>query len=293
MSKHDEVRSTREKLDYLMNRIEAHTNGLQFNMAETLYAEAEEIFEKLKLVVDPTIDTHRTIVFRYGLRLTDLLEKIENGLLRKEKGKKEDGNLAFKCNWNDRGYRGVCSDTAYDYNKSKLVPWCTYSSCRQYISFKEVPLDCCYESRALIDCSFGAGWDQDKCKGIRPRKIKSARKGKIALLTAIPPNTADRLVIGAFLMKDIDEDAGKETIILGDKDFMLDDMLRYNIKFWDFHKNPVNPKSTAWATGLFRYVSDVAVLGILEQYISRKESCCQDASIAKGLLQRLKVTKLD
>lgn len=291
--RYDEVRSSREKLDYLMNRIEAHTNALRFNKAETLYTEAEEIFEKLELVVDPTIDTHRTIVFRYELMLTDLLEKIDNGLLRKEKGKKWDGNLAFKCNWNDRGYKGVCSETAYNYNKSKLSFWCPYSSCRQYVSFKEVPLDCCYEARALIDCSFGAGWDQEKGKGKRPRKIKSAREGKIALLTTIPPNTADRLVFGAFLIKDINDDADEATIILGDKDFVLDDMLKYNIKLWDFHKNPVNPESTAFARGLFRYVSDVAVLGILGQYISRKESCGQDASIAKGLVQRLRAATLD
>ena len=65
-------------------------------------------------------------------------------------------------------------------------------------------------------------------------------------------------------------------------------MLQYEIEFWKYHKNPDNPDSMAWATGLFRYVSDVAVLGILEEYISKKSSQGGDITKAKELLTKLK-----
>ncbi|MDD4985316.1 MAG: hypothetical protein PHQ43_05930, partial [Dehalococcoidales bacterium] len=194
----------------------------------------------------------------------------EDGLRRREEGKREDGNLAFKCNWNDKGYRGVCSEQAYQYNKQWGRPWCWSAECRKYVGIDPVPVECCYESRALTDCSFAAGWDLDGNNMSKARRILSAREGKIALLTTEPPGLHERVLVGAYIIKDVVDDPGKETWVYGDKGSVLDDMLKFKIPFWKYHKNPINPQSTAWATGLFRYVSDVAVLGILEEYISKK-----------------------
>lgn len=142
------------------------------------------------------------------------------------------------------------------------------------------PDNCCYESRALIDCNFGAGWDHGpNGEPLNPRKIQSVKTGKIALLTTIPkpleydkviPNALDRILVGAFEIVKIKEDPGQETFIYGDSTTLLDDMTVYNIHFWDHHSNPRNPASKQWSTGLFRYVSDIAVLGILEEYINKK-----------------------
>lgn len=41
-----------------------------------------------------------------------------------------DGNIAFKCTWNDAGFKGICSQSAYDYDVSKNRVWCTKSPCR-------------------------------------------------------------------------------------------------------------------------------------------------------------------
>jgi hypothetical protein len=79
-------------------------------------------------------------------------------------------------------------------------------------------------------------------------------------------------------------------LVSGDKNIALDDMLHYEIEFWKHHKNPNNPRSTAWATGLFRYVSDVAILGVLEEYISKKSSQGGDTTKAEELLKKLKTT---
>ena len=151
------------------------------------------------------------------------------------------------------------------------------------------PDDCCYESRALIDCNFGAGWDHGPHgEPIHPRKIKSAKRGKIALLTTQPPDSQHRLIVGAFKIIKLVEDPGKETFLYGDKETVLDDMLKYGIRFWNYHKNPRNPDSQAWSTGLFRYVSDIAIFGILEEYMDKKRKECNDASKAEKLIKALK-----
>ena len=62
------------------------------------------------------------------------------------------------------------------------------------------------------------------------------------------------------------DDSKSETYLYGDEATALDDMLGHKIKFWRYHKNPYRPESQAWGQGLFRYISNVAVLGILEEY---------------------------
>ncbi len=276
-----------------VGRIQQLVAGLRYQEAENELSIAEQLLQQLEAAMDSSNVTQRQILQYRKIDMDALFRKVEDGLHRREAGKKEDGNIAFKCNWNDKGYKGVCSDEAYQYNLRYGGPWCTnqHGNCRDFVDFDPVPQDICYEARALIDCKFGAGWDHDQYGNPIPggeRKIRSARKGKMALLTTIPPGISDRLVVGAFLIDKVLDDPAVETFIVGDRDFTLDDMLPCRIKFWDFHKNALNPSSTAWATGLFRYVSDVAVLGILEQYIHEKNSTGGDTTKAVDLLNRLR-----
>jgi hypothetical protein len=209
-------------------------------------------------------------------------------LERREKGKREDGNLAFKCNWNDAGYKDVCSDVIHRHNQTWGGSWCSLAQCRDSVYVGQHPDEICYESCALRKVYFGAGWDLDSHgRMIRPRHIASARGGRIALLTTQWMLDA-RVVVGAFQIGAVRDDAGKETEILGIPETCLDDMQQYGIRFWDYHKNPRNPSSQAWSTGLFRYVSNVAVLGILEAYIAAKTSAGEDPSRGQTLLADFK-----
>jgi hypothetical protein len=94
-------------------------------------------------------------------------------------------------------------------------------------------------------------------------------------------------VVGAFKIIELKEDPGKETFIYGDKETLLDDMLNYEVHFWNYHKNPRNPNSELMSTGLFRYVSDIAVFGILEDYMNKKRSHGGDITRAEALVKAL------
>jgi hypothetical protein len=287
------IAGIRYTLDNQLAEVKEFIKSFKYQEAEASLFKAEGIFEQLQTMLNLSNETHKRMVQNRQILMDSLSSSIEDGLQRREAGKKEDGNIAFKCNWNDKGYKGICSNAAYEHNRLYGGPWCRHQHgrCRSFVDCEPIPENCCYESRALIDCKFGAGWDHDENGNMMPggeRKIRSAKKGKIAFLTTIPPGTSDRLMVGAFLINKVLDDPGIETFILGDRNFTLDDMLAYKIKFWNFHKNPINPSSVAWATGLFRYVSDVAALGILEEYIYKKSSIGGDTTKAGGLLNRLK-----
>jgi len=287
----EEVARARIALNDEIDTIAALVKGLKFQEAEENLPKVDQLYRQLTMVVNQNSEVHRRIIQNSRIKINTLYQNVEAGLQRREAGKKEDGNIAFKCNWNDKNYQGICSESAYQYNQIYGGPWCLYSRCRQFVDLPTPPDDCCYESRALIDCNFGAGWDHGPHgEPIYPRKIKSAKRGKLALLTTQPPNSQHRLIVGAFKIIKIVEDPGKESFLYGDRETMLDDMLKYGIHFWNYHKNPHNPDSQAWSTGLFRYVSDIAVLGILEEYLDKKRKECDDASKAEKLIKVLKAT---
>jgi hypothetical protein len=285
----EEVARARIALNSEIDRIAALVKSFKYQEAEENLSKVDQLYRQLVTVVNPQSEVHQRIIQNSRIKISILCQNVEDGLERREVGKKEDGNIAFKCNWNDRNYKGVCSAGAYQHNQIYGGPWCLYSRCRQYVNLVAPPNDCCYESRALIDCNFGAGWDHGPHgEPVRPRKIRSAKRGKIALLTTEPPESEHRLIVGAFKINKLVEDPGRETFLYGDKETMLDDMLKYDISFWNYHRNPRNPTSQAWSTGLFRYVSDIAIFGILEEYIDRKRKECSDASKAERLIKALK-----
>ena len=290
-----DIVTVRATLDDQLDEVDALIKSLKYQEAEAGLSRARQLFKQLQPMLNPQNETHMRIQDNRESRMGSLAGKIGDGLKRREAGKKEDGNVAFKCNWNDKHYRGVCSDAAYSHNQLHGGPWCRHQHgrCRSFVGLQPVPVGCCYEARALIDCKFGAGWNHDEHGNAIPhgeRKIRSARKGKMALLTTIPEGDSNRLVVGAFLIDRVLDDPGAETFIVGDTSCTLDDMLTYQIKFWDYHLNPIKPDSSDWATGLFRYVADVAVLGILEEYIDKKHSAGGDIKKAKCILSRFRTT---
>jgi hypothetical protein len=283
----------REKLGSIIDNINLLIAGKNYLEAEEHLDSAEQLFRQLVSIANPNLDTHSRVIEYRRIDLNYLASQIASGLERREAGKKQDGNLAFKCNWNDRGYKGLCSEEAYEYNSIFGGPWCvrSHGKCREYVNAEIVPSDCCYEARALIDCKFAAGWDHDGYgRMIRPRKILSAKRGKIALLTTRRPNTDEtaRLVVGAFPIISVHDDPGEETWILGNSELTLDDMLKYEIRFWDHYINPNNPNALAWATGLFRYVGDVTVFGILEDYLAKKIANRENTAVVDQLIDMLK-----
>jgi hypothetical protein len=283
------VARARIALFHEIDKTNALINKQEFQEAEENLSKVDELWKQLATVLNLDSSVHKNIMMRSRIAISIVSQNIDSGLQRREAGKKEDGNIAFKCNWNDKNYMGVCSESAYKYNQLYGGPWCLYSRCRQFTNLQTPPDDCCYESRAMIDCNFGAGWDHGPHgEPLNPRTIKSARQGKIALLTTQPPHSQDRLVVGAFEIIKLKEDPGKETFIYGDKETLLNDMLNYKIHFWNYHKNPRKPRSQSWATGLFRYVSDIAVYGILEEYVNKKRGDGGDVTKAEELIKALK-----
>ncbi|MFC1510053.1 hypothetical protein ACFL49_00115 [Candidatus Omnitrophota bacterium] len=194
-------------------------------------------------------------------------EDIHKMMSKKEAGKEGDGNVAFKCNWNDRNYMAPCSEEACEFNINEGRARCNIldRKCLEYP--KEVTLDnCpCYESIALKEMYFAAGWDQSKVKE-QPRHIHSVRLNKMAILTTRPPGfeEKDRLIIACLFIERVEDDPGQETEIYGDKTkSLIIDYDKVKIRFWDYYKNAEAQDLILWASGLFRYVTDEAVLNIL------------------------------
>lgn len=197
---------------------------------------------------------------------------------------KKKGNLAFKCNYNDRGYQDVCSDKIYLYNKSIGKVWCCdpKNRCRDFSKDKLNLEDItslnpdqfpCYESCIFITYTMGAGVRHRGDKYGEPFIIRNAEVGKLAFLTTREPyaDESQRYIFGFLHIRKIDFcDIGKEPIsgfrsqyIFGYPETSLKIDNRIKLKFWDYYKNERNPELFHWGTGLFRYLSDETTLKIL------------------------------
>ena len=257
----------REELTSALRITASSIVSLQFQLAEVQIQDIDDSYDNLVEIANPDSEIQQRALERLAAEIQNAEAGIRNGLERREAGKREDGNVAFKYSWNDSGYKGICSDAVYKINRKSARTQCGRSNCRDYVG-KPPPVDeCCYECQVLRVYKFGAGWDHDENNvPVRPRHIRDVRKGRIAILTSIPHWAKRRLVIGAFQITVVKDDSRSETYLYGDEATALDDMLDYEIEFWRYHKNPDKPESQAWGQGLFRYISHVAVLGLLEEY---------------------------
>lgn len=152
--------------------------------------------------------------------------------------------------------------------------WCSSPLCRCQEYGEEVNLERhpCYESIALKEMYFGAGWDHSGERE-QPRHIHSVREDRMAILTTRLPGSeeVDRLVIGCLLINRVNDDSGEETRIYGDTEKSIKiPFQELKIRFWDYYKNPGAEDIILWASGLFRYITNGTVLSILkaigEQY---------------------------
>ena len=127
-------------------------------------------------------DTQARIVLNRRYQLESLEKQIDEILSKREVGKKEDGNIAFKCNWNDKYYKAPCSLDAYNLNINQGRAWCSspQSKCREYGGEVDLKNHPCYESIALKHMFFGAGWDHTGERN-QPRHIHSAKVGRMAI----------------------------------------------------------------------------------------------------------------
>ena len=103
----EDVARARIALKEEIDRTNSLVAKLQFQEAEENLPKVEELYDKLATIIDPNSQIHKTIMLHNKMLIEISCQNIENGLQRREAGKKEDGNIAFKCNWNDKNYKGV------------------------------------------------------------------------------------------------------------------------------------------------------------------------------------------
>ncbi|MCF7894441.1 MAG: hypothetical protein K9H48_21715 [Melioribacteraceae bacterium] len=262
-----EFRDLREKAERIIEGTKEWVKKKNLLDSSKKLEEVEDLVKDLNKIA--TNDVQVKAVSRLRDQLEYLAEDIDEILSKREAGKQGDGNMAFKCNWNDKHYKEVCSKEAYEFNINEGRAWCSSPQCRcrEYLG-SELTLDNypCYESIALKEMHYGAGWDHKS--GInKPRHIHNGRENKIAVLTTRPPNTEekDRLIVGCLYIDKIQDDPGAETKLYTDKKKSIEvDYDNVKVKFWDYYKNAGNEELILWASGLFRYITDETVLNILK-----------------------------
>lgn len=234
------------------------------------------------------------------------LEEAKKKLPVKAKTKKTNSrqNIAFKLNYCDGGspekigFSGICSDAIIRNNieKEKRV-WCGSNEClcSQYLSgaIDRTALDdsltngnfVCYESQLLESWKVLAGEDGDGKK----RKIKSARRNSLAVLTTRLPNTkeVERIIFGVFLIDDVlegnDQESGYVSTQSTDRITLTLEEAK-NMQFWNYHANETGKVNAKWGSGLFRYMDDNQAVALLQDLIKIKQNTPDD-QLARGLLE--------
>jgi len=210
-----DFKEIRENIDFLVEEIKSWIKKKSISESMQRLEKASEHLIKLKQLA--VGDIQNRVVSNRTSMLEFLAKRVDDILSKREAGKKEDGNIALKCNWNDKYYKTPCSLTAYNYNLSAGRAWCSspLSKCREFTDEVSVEHHPCYESIALKEMYFGAGWDHTGEK-TQPRHIYSVRRGRMAFLTTRPPGAdeKDRLIIGCLFIKKVADDPGEETKFL-------------------------------------------------------------------------------
>lgn len=282
-----DFKELREKIENLIKETEEWISKKSILESSKRVEETQNLLIKLREIAEN--DVQERSVSRLTDELEYLSEKIDEILSKREAGKQEDGNVAFKCNWNDKHYKAPCSKKAYEFNINEGRAWCSSPGCkcRQYSTEVTIEDHPCYESIALKEMYFGAGWDHAGEKE-QPRHIYSVREGRTAILTTRFPGTEekDRLVIGCLYIKTIQDDPGAETKIYADKEKSIEvDYDEVKIRFWDHYKNANAANLILWASGLFRYITDETVLNILKGVGEKYKNASRDTNKVRNLIK--------
>lgn len=222
---------------------------------------------------------------------------------------KEEGNIAFKCNYCDGGksdiqigYAGVCSrDNIKENIEVKKRTWCTDSECKcqKYlngqIEYEQLKNDgfLCYESRVLIDWKASAGEDrkEGERRG-RNRKLSKDVSGGLCVLTAITPEMTEekeRIIFGVFISDKFEE--GEDGVVSGfvqctsDYKIKLTPSESKKIKFWNYYFNQNESATASWASGLFRYIDNYQSAQILYDIAQIKKDTA-DEDLANRLFAK-------
>jgi len=249
-----DFKELRERIEGLIEEAKKWIKAKSILKSSDCIEEAQKLLKKLKEMVEN--DVQERSVTRLTEEIEWLAENIDEVLTKREAGKIGDGNVAFKCNWNDMNYKAPCSKETYEYNLVEGRAWCNspQSECRKYTSNVTLEEHPCYESIALKEMYFAAGWDHTGERN-QPRHIHSVRKDRMAILTTRPPGSEerDRIIIGCLYIKKVVDDPGSETKIYGDKEKSLEvNFKNLKVDFWDYYKNPNAENLKLWSSGLFR-----------------------------------------
>lgn len=109
-----DFKEIRENIDFLIEEIKSWIKKKSISESMQRIEKANEQLIRLKQLSDGEIQ-HRVVLNR-TFELESLARKVDEILSKREAGKKEDGNIALKCNWNDKYYKAPCSLKAYEFN---------------------------------------------------------------------------------------------------------------------------------------------------------------------------------
>jgi len=155
-----------------------------------------------------------------------------------------DGNVAFKCAWNDARYKGKCS-TCPNTNPSCAQKWI-------HVTPKE-----CWERHIFENWEFGVGEN---------RHINQAKIGKVVVFTTKKPYSDHKSIFAVARLEKIELErhypayppfpASWSDMVHIDPNLSVAIPDSVDIDFEEFYK-------TRWNIGLFRYLSDDIVRKIL------------------------------
>lgn len=211
-----------------------------------------------------------------------------------------DGNVAFKCTYNDGGdsgfvgFGGTCSDGNILRNvQTNPRRWCSDPSslCRKFCDrgFRgRRPLYPCYESEIIEHWRFGPGTYHTEDRDGEPIPMKHAQVGKVALLTTRHPERdteAERIVFGVYRIERVSPDGRGMVWVEGSADHAIrvSESAAFALPYWRF-KRRRKGTSVAWGTGLFRYLSDQEVTDFLHALRPLLRSA-QDRTVLEELLK--------
>ena len=186
-----------------------------------------------------------------------------------------DGNVAFKCAYNDGGDRGfvgfggTCSNGNILRNvKTNPRRWCSSpeSACRHFCDngFRgRRPREPCYESEIMDLWRFSAGTYHTEDRDGDPIPMKHAEAGKVALLTTRHPDhdtEEKRIVFGVYKIAEVSRDDSGQIWAEGNADhaIRLSETAALALPYWRFKGG-----TKAWGSLLFRYLSDQDVTNFL------------------------------
>ena len=210
-----------------------------------------------------------------------------------------DGNVAFKCTYNDGGTRGfvgfggTCSNGNILRNvKTNPRSWCSApaNACRQFCDndFQgRRPRNPCYESQITDLWRFGPGTYHTGARDWQPIPMRDAQVGKVSLLTTRHPeydSEAKRIVFGVFRIESVIEEDNGEISVVGNpaQAIRLSEEAALAVPFWKFKSLPASG-TPDWRSGLFRYISDQELANFLHALYPHLQSA-QDRTVLEDLL---------